>query len=151
MIVLSPGIPAQPLSGTPAKSGVYVRFKGGVMETSDESIIEKMKAHPAFNLDFIAVDDKERDPFSNSRDESEPTHHIAEIRYGHVENPKSSSKKIKINKDVEKMINALAMEKVKEILPGMVEATIRKLAKTENKEVLEKEKVKEEVKEEVKV
>lgn len=142
MIVLSQGLPAQPLTGTPAKAGLYMKFKGGILETQDESIIEKMKAHPAFNNDFIAVDDKEIDPFASSREESEPAHHVAEIKYGHVENPKTSVKKLKISKEMEKVINAMAMEKVKELLPGMVEATIKQLTEA-SKSKKEEEKVSE--------
>jgi len=134
MIVLTPGLPAQPLTGTPAKAGLYMKFKAGILETQDEAIIERMKAHPAFNNDFIAVNEVEVDPFSNSREENEPVHHISEIKYGHVENPKTSAKKVKISKEMEKVINAMAMEKVKELLPGMVKATIEKLAESSKKE-----------------
>lgn len=144
LVVLTPGLPAQPLSGTPAKAGLYVKFKGGVMETSDENIIKGLKAHPAFNNDFIAVEEKALDPFSSSREETEPVHHISEIKYGHVENPKSSNKKVKISKEMEKVINALAMEKVKELLPGMVEATIKQLAAASKKKEDNKEEVKSE-------
>lgn len=136
-IVLVPGIPAQPLSGLAAKPGLYVRFKGGVVEVKDEETIEKMKAHSAYNRDYIAVEDGATviDPFADSRTEPEPAHHTAEIKYGHVENPKSSAKKVKVTPEMKKLVNALAMEQVKVMLPEAVKMALAQIneAKKEDK------------------
>jgi len=135
LIVLSPGLPAQPLSGIPARSGLSVRFRSGMVEVKDEDLIEKLKAHPGFNSDFICAQEDEKDPYASFREEMEPAHHIAEIKYGHVEKRASSKRKEKIPPELEKLVNQLAMEKVKEILPSVVEMTIKKMAEAKAKEM----------------
>ena len=135
---MSPGLPAQPLAGILAKPGLSVRFRDGMVEVKDEELIEKLKTHPGFNTDFILVEDGVKDPYASSREESEPVHHVAEIKYGHVEKKASSKRKVKLTPQMEKMINSLAMEKVKEILPSAVEMTIKKMAEVKAKEAPEK-------------
>lgn len=129
MIVLSPGIPAQPLSGTPAKPGLYIKFKGGICEIKDEETIKQMLAHPGFNADYIAVEDTARiqDPFSQNREEEEPAHHTAELKYGHLESPKSTTKKTKLSPEMKKLISSMAMEQVKEILPQAVAMALKQI------------------------
>lgn len=144
MIVLTPGIPAQPLSGTPARPGLYIKFKGGICEIKDEETIKQMLAHPGCNADFIAVEEtaKVQDPFSSNRSEEEPAHHIAELKYGHLESPKSTAKKQKMTPEMKKLITSLAselaMEQLKAILPQAVEMAMKqKEAKKETKAVVE--------------
>jgi hypothetical protein len=148
LIVLAPGIPAQPLSGTPAKSGLYIKFKNGIAEVKDEDIIAKMKAHDGFDRDFIAVEDEKKDPYQDYREDQEPTHVISEIKYGHVEKSVSGNKKIRLTKEMSALVNQLAMEKVKELLPGMVEETLKSIAKQSKAKEEKKEEVTEPQKEE---
>lgn len=133
LVVLSPGLPAQPLTGTPAKPGVSVRFRNGIVEVKDEDLITKLKAHPGFNGDYISAEEGTKDPYANFREEMEPAHHISEMKYGHVEKKASSKRKVKLTPAMEKMINSLAMEKVKEILPSAVEMTLKKMAEAKVK------------------
>lgn len=140
LIVLSPGLSAQPLSGTPAKPGVYVKFKGGLYETRDENVIAQMKAHAGFNSDYIAVEDTDKDPYQDFREEQEPTHVLTDIKYGHVEKSVSQPKKVKLTKEMTAIVNQLAMEKVKELLPGMVEATLKSMAKKQEEKKTEESK-----------
>lgn len=128
LVVLSPGLPPQPLAGIPAKPGVSVRFRNGVVEVRDEDLVEKLKAHPGYNTDYISAGEGTKDPYANFREEIEPAHDIAEIKYGHVEKRASSKRKVKLTPAMEKMINNIAMEKVKEILPSAVEMTLKKMA-----------------------
>jgi hypothetical protein len=126
-VVLMPGIPAQPLSGTPARAGLYVRFKQGSAEITDEKIIDMLKNHPAFNADFICVEDNASDPFMDTRRDIEPTHVMSEMKYGHLESTKASTKKVKLTPEIRKVVDSIAMEKVKELLPGMVEAALKQI------------------------
>ena len=139
MIVLSPGLPAQPLSGIPSKAGLYIKFKGGVVEIKDEDMIAKMKAHPAFNHDYIAVEDDAvvKDPFASQREESEPEHLMANIQYGHVEGVKTSGKKTKMTPELKKLVTGLAMEQVKLMLPEAVAMALKQLGKNDSKDTTE--------------
>lgn len=123
LVVISPGIPAQPLSGTPAKSGIYVKFQDGIADVKDEEIAKKMLVHAGFNSDFIVAEDK--DPYIDYRQEKEPGHSISEIKYGHVENTMSSPKKPSLTPEMNALINQLAMQKVQEMIPTIVEATLK--------------------------
>lgn len=129
MIVLTPGLPAQPLSGIPAKPGIYIKFKSGIFDTKDEETIKQMMAHPGFNADFISVEEDARvkDPYASFREEEEPGHHIAEIKYGHVESPKGSARKQKLSPEMKKLVSALAMEQLKEILPDAVALALKQI------------------------
>lgn len=127
-IVLSPGIPANQLAGVAGKPGMYVKFQNGIVDVKDEDIIQKMHAHPGFNVDFIAVDENGEDPFASTREEIEPVHVIQEIKYGHAENKRfSPNAKAKIDPQIQKLVDDLAMKKVNEMLPKMVEETVKKM------------------------
>ena len=127
-IVLRPGIPANQMSGIAGQPGVYVKFQDGVVEIKDEEMVKKMHDHPAFNLDFIAVDDDGEDPFASTREEIEPVHVIQDIRYGHAEGRRlSPNKKLKLDPQIQKLVDDLATKKMTEALPKMVEMTIAKM------------------------
>lgn len=124
-IILEPGIPASHITGTPAKPTIFVKFNNGVAEVKDKVLIDKMVAHPGYNTDYIAVDDEGNDPFAYRREEMEPIHHISEIKYGHAEKAVTSPRKAKLTPELQKMINDLAMEKVKELLPSAIESVLK--------------------------
>lgn len=124
-IILEPGLQAQPLSGIPARPTIFVKFNMGLAEINEEEIIKKMLSHSGFNTDFIAVDDKGDDPFAYRREETEPSHYITEMKYGHAEKSMSSAKKPKLSPELIKMINDLANERVKEMLPSAIEGVIK--------------------------
>ena len=125
---MEPGLSAQPLSGFQGKQPVYVKFDNGVVEIKDENLIEKMLQHPAYTRDgdFIMVEEGERDPFTDRREEMEPTHVMAEIKYGHVEGISSSpSRKTKVNPEIKKLVNDLAMKQIQEMLPGLINEGVK--------------------------
>lgn len=127
-IVLRPGIQSNPLSGIAGQPGVYIKFQNGVVDIKDEEVIKQMTSHPAFNLDFIAVDDNGEDPFSAQREEIEPVHIIQDIKYGHAENKRlSPNRKTKLDPQIKKLVDELAMQEVKRLLPKMVEDTVKKI------------------------
>lgn len=134
LIVLSPGLPAQPLTGTPAKSGVYIKFKDGIVDIKDDDLIAKMKGHPGYNGDFISVEENEIDPYASFREETEPVHHVADIKYGHVEKKLSSSRKVKIPPEIQKLIEDMAKEQAKAMLPGLMKEFLKEAAKINKEE-----------------
>ena len=139
MIVLQPGTPANPLAGIASKPGLYIRFKNGIADVEDQEIIDKLLKHESLNGDFVCVEENAKDPYENVREDMEPPHVITEIKYGHAEGRKGSPRKIKLTPELSKMVNQLAMEKVKEILPDLVKATIQDMAKA-SKEASKKDK-----------
>lgn len=126
MIVLKPGISANPLAGAPAQPGLSVRFQDGVLFLDNDEIAEKLLASQAFiDGDFIEVLDGEVDPYVKGRKSSEPNHLIEELKYGHIEKtigtPKAAS-------ELQKMVADEAVKLAKAMLPDMVKETIRQLS-----------------------
>lgn len=91
-----------------------------------------MLTHPGYITDFIAVDENGNDPFAAQRDETEPAHVITEIKYGHVEKSVGSPKKFKIPVEMQaaitEMANEMANKRMKELLPSLLEDTLKKMA-----------------------
>lgn len=140
MVVLKPGLPGNHLSGTAPVTGIYVKFSNGMVDVKEDSIAEMMKRHPAFNIDFIAVEEgvKEEDPYAYYRSENEPTHVISEVKYGQLEKSVSSSKPKPLHPDLQNAIKAeaqrLASAMVKEMLPNLIKEAIASIpAKEEDK------------------
>ncbi len=145
MIVLRPGIPGSTIAGREPVPGVYVKFQDGVVVSNDEEIVSMMLKHPGFNTDFISAEEVSRDPYAYRRSEMEPGHIIQQVKYGHVEGVQSSAKKIPLTPEMNKIIMELANAKIKELLPGVLENTLKELAKVSKERA---ESVKEEVKSE---
>ncbi len=127
-ITLRPGISANPLSGQPFTPGVFVRFVDGKATVNDEATVNMMLAHSGFNSDFVSVEETQRDPYANFREEVEPAHSLTEIRYGHVEKTVSSPRARKLPPEMEKFINDRAMEIAKSLLPEMMNQVMEKVA-----------------------
>jgi hypothetical protein len=130
LIVLSPGLQAQPLTGTPAKPTISVRFKDGVAEVHQQELIDMMLNHPAFNGDFISADDIKRDPYAETRRASEPAHILKEMKYGtpvsrQVVGGDSSFSNLPL--EMQKTVKTLAAEIAKSMLPEMVENALKSI------------------------
>lgn len=140
MVVLKPGLPGSHLTGQAPVTGVYVKFQNGVVDVKEESIVEMMKKHPGFNIDYIAVEDgvKEEDPYAYYRSETEPVHTTTEIKYGHAEKSVSSPKKNKMPIELENLIKSeaskLASAMVKEMLPNLIREAIESIPSKNEKE-----------------
>lgn len=126
-VTLKPSFPGNHLTGTPPVNGISARFKDGILEVKDENIIELLKLHPGFNLDYIAIDEDETDPFMYMRNDSEPSHVIQEINYGHVEKSVGNKKPFKLSPDIRKALQDEAMEMAKKMLPGMLEQAMKEI------------------------
>lgn len=133
-IVLEPGIPANQMAGVPGKTGLYIKFRDGIFETDDEKIIEKIETHPAFGSDFIKIEKNESDPYQEFREESEPIHIHQDIKYGYAEGKKLSRSNFKIDPKLKKLVDEMAISKAKELLPSMVEETIKTMMDRKDKE-----------------
>lgn len=134
MVVLKPGIPAQPITGTPAVPTLSVRFQDGIVDIHDDNVVEMMLRHPGFNTDFIVVDsEKGNDPFAAFRTPAEPAHAITEIRYGTPEKRTVAGGKVTLPPEIQKLIQDQAVAIAKEMLPGMVKATLESLAEGHQK------------------
>lgn len=133
-LVLKPGVSANQLAGVAGKNGVYVKFQDGILETDDEKLIEKMVAHPGFKIDFIMVGDDGEDPYAHRREEVEPVHIMQEMKYGQVEKVSSSpNRRAKIDPKIKKLVDEMAFEQAKKLLPAMVEETVKKIMEISDK------------------
>lgn len=93
-----------------------------------------MLTHMGYNSDFIAVDDNGNDPFAFNRVEAEPAHVITEMKYGHAESSIGTPRKFKMDPEMQKaiseMANEMANKRMKEMLPGLLEETLKSMAAT---------------------
>ena len=131
MVVLRPGTEGSRALGTPAISGLYVKFLDGMVEVDEESIVEQMRDHSAFGTEFVEVKDEEVDPYKDTREDAEPGHVISEMKYGHIVDRKGSPIKMKITPQMKKVIEAEAAKLVPELLknnPELLKETILGLA-----------------------
>ena len=118
MIVLKPGVEGNRALGTHAIPGLYIKFLSGLVDIKEESIIAQMRTHPSYGVDFLEVKDSEIDPYADTREETEPSHVISEIKYGHSEKAAGSSKKIKMSPQLKRMIEGEALK----MLPGLLKS-----------------------------
>ena len=117
MIVLRPGVEGNRALGTHAIPGLYIKFQAGVVDVSEPSVIEMLRAHPSFGNDFIEIQDQmSEDPYLDSREEIEPVHIHSEIKYGHSEGMKGSPQKMKMSPQMKKLIESEAVK----MLPGLL-------------------------------
>ena len=131
LIVLRPGMSAQPLTGSPAVPTISVRFKDGVADLEQQEMIDLMLAHPGFNNDFISSDNVAVDPYSSTRQAGEPAHEVTDLKYGTpVKHAIKGGDKPKLSPEMQKMVQAAAVELAKTMLPTMVEDTLKKLVST---------------------
>lgn len=130
LIVLKPGFSSQPLTGTPATPGVSVRFKDGIAEVPDGELTAMMLKHPGYDGDFISAESVNNvDPYAYLRQESEPQHVVTELKFGspvsrHVEGGKKS-----LPPELAKIVQDMAVNMAKEMLPTMLESALQGLVK----------------------
>ena len=120
LVVLRPGLSAQPLTGTPAKPTVSVRFKDGVAEVPDGELTDMMLQHPGFNADFVSVETSAKDPFAASRTGLEPGHVLTEIKYGHPTYRQSSGAPGSLTPEMTAVVSTLASEMAKKMLKDVL-------------------------------
>lgn len=136
MLVLKQGLPGNVQLGTTAISGVYVKFQSGVVDVKEQSLIDLMLKHPGFNVDFIAVEEEETDPFEYLRNDSEPAHVLTEIKYGHAEKSVGTPRKpAKLSPEIKALLHEEAIKMAKAMLPGMLKEVLGEMAHGSKEEV----------------
>lgn len=143
MLVLKQGFPGNHMNGTPPISGVYIKFQNGVVDVKEQSLIDLMVKHPGYNIDYISVEEEEKDPFDYLRNDTEPGHVLTEIKYGHVERSVGTKRPIKLNPEIKSLIEAEAIRLAKEMLPGMMKEMVTQIKETQVKNTQESEEVQE--------
>lgn len=123
LIVLRPGLSAQPLTGTPAKPTVSVRFKDGVAEVREQELIDMMLAHPGFNGDFISAEGVPGDPFAGTRQPSEPAHVLTELKHG-TPTSRTVGGKVQLPPELQKLVTSMAADMAKQMVPEMLKAIV---------------------------
>ena len=136
LVILRPGLSAQPLTGTPAKPSVSVRFEDGIAEVKQEDLIKMMQNHPGFESDFISAESTNvADPYAVTRTEKEPAHEMADIKYGTPEGRViKGGPKPKISPAIQKLITESAAELAKQMLPDMVKETLKAIVDSKKNE-----------------
>lgn len=130
LVVLKPGLPAQPVSGLPARPTISVRFKDGIADVPEGEICDLMLNHPGFNSDYVSAESVgNKDPYASARVESEPPHTITELKYGTPEKVIRDGK-TKLTPELDKLVKELAISMAKELLPEMVKSTLKSLVET---------------------
>jgi len=142
-LILKHGIPPEPITGRLAVPSVWVKFQNGIAVVNDDELVELMRRHPAFNVDFIMEEEGVADPYKSTRRDSEPVHDRVNIEYGHVgknENPKSpfvlpQDKQIElqnyIKEEAKKMALQMAPTLAKEILNNLAKSSVEKAKDTQ--------------------
>jgi len=128
LIILSPGIPGNHLTGQTAKPAVSVRFKDGVADVDIPDLIDLMLRHPGFNADYVSAEDTgNKDPYSSQRTQSEPIHEMTTLQFGTPVKREVKGGKASLSPEIEKYIELSAKKMAAEMLPGMVEFALKKL------------------------
>jgi len=130
-IILKPGVPAQPITGTPPVPTLSVRFQDGIVDIKDEELIDLMQNHSGFDRDFILAADEAHDPYAGSRQSSEPAHIMTEVKFGTPVKKAVSGKLGNVNPDTARLIKEQAAELAKQMLPQMVKSTIEELIRAQ--------------------
>ena len=126
LVVLRPGLSAQPLTGTPAKPTISVRFKDGVADVPDGELVDMMLSHSGFSSDFIAADSG--DPYRMSRTDVEPQHVVTEMQFGTpVKRHMEGGKRVVLSPEMQAIVKDMAIALAKEMLPSMVEGTLKSI------------------------
>lgn len=131
-VVLKHGQPAEPLTGRISVAGMYVKFENGVANIANEEMIALMKSHPAYNRDFIAIEDENtKDPWADVRADIEPEHDVMDIQYGTVGKNLNPKPKIQLPKDKQKILKEMAtdmaVEMAKEMAPKIAKELLEKM------------------------
>lgn len=131
-VVLKPGIQGERLTGRPPVAGVYGRFEQGILTVNDEATILMLKAHPAFNVDYIAVENDEQEALANAMAQrsSEPEHDIINIDYGHVGKNLNPRPAMTISPEIKAFLTEQAMGMAKEMAKEMTKQALADIAGT---------------------
>lgn len=119
MVVLKPGTEGNRALGVHAISGLYVKFQAGVVDVKEDAIVAMLRGHPGYGTDFLEVKQDEVDPYIDTREEIEPDHVIAEMKYGRPERMKGIvGRPPKLTPQMKKVIEREALK----MIPGLLKS-----------------------------
>ena len=122
MIVLRPGVKAEPLLGLPGKEPLHLKFQDGKLRIEDENVATQLiESAPYKRGSFILVDEQEIDPYKYRRKENEPGHNVSELKYGTVVGTNLKDNKVKLKPEVLEAIEKQQKLKFNELLNGLKE------------------------------
>ena len=130
LIVLRPGLSAQPITGTPAKPTISVRFKDGIADVQQEELVQMMLVHPGFNSDFISAESSPVDPYAATRQSSEPAHTMTELKFGTPIHKVTEGGSTQLPPELQKLVTSMATEMAKKMLPSLVESTLKSIVES---------------------
>jgi hypothetical protein len=152
-VVLKPGQPPEPLTGRVGIGSISVRFVDGKAIIDDNKVVnygdkefnlvELMKKHPSFNIDFVADDGNSKDPWEDNRAESEPQHDVLNIKHGEITENVNPAPKLSLTKEKQRLMKEAAQDMATKLLqemlsdPKTLKKIISKLPKQEQEEVNE--------------
>lgn len=116
MVVLRPGVEGNRALGTHAINGLYVKFVAGIVDVKEDQIINMLREHPSYGIDFMEVKPNEVDPYAEERAEIEPPHTTTEIKYGHAEKSVGTPRPVKMTPAMKKMVENEAKKMIPSIL-----------------------------------
>ena len=110
MIVLKPGMEGSRVLGTSSTPGLYVKFQAGIVDVKEEAIVEMLRNHPSYGIDFQEIKQEEIDPFLSTRNDPEPDHVLIDMNYGHAEKRQGSTKPSVMSPALKKYIEGEALK-----------------------------------------
>lgn len=136
-VVLRPGLPAQPITGAPPTPTIAVRFIDGLADVKDDALNEMMQRHPGFSRDFIVIEDIQKDPYGYGRQDAEPGHVLTEMNYGMPGKRVATKQKTQLPPEMQKLVQEMAIEIAKGMLPGAIEEALKSARTTAPVEAVE--------------
>lgn len=124
LIVLRPGLSAQPITGTPAKPTVSVRFKDGVADVQSEELVAMMLVHPGYNQDYISAEGVPMDPYALSRQPSEPAHILTDLKHGTPMSRVVKGGNPQLPPEMQKLVQSMAADMARQMLPEMLKSVV---------------------------
>lgn len=124
LIVLRSGLSAQPITGTPAKPTISVRFKDGVAEVDNQELANMMLAHPGFNSDFISAESVTFDPYASTRQPSEPAHVLTELKHGTPMSRVVKGGNPQLSPELQKLVQTMAADMAKQMIPEILKSLV---------------------------
>src|ERR1035437_1342082 len=123
LIVLRAVLSAQPITGTPARETISVRFQDGVAEVHQQELIDMMLAHPGYNSDYIAA---EVDPYAAGRQASEPAHIMTDLKFGTPMNRVvgGGNPIANLTPEMQKALQSMAAEMARSMMPAMLKELV---------------------------
>ena len=130
-LVLRPGIPAQPITGTPAVPTLFIQFKDGMASSDNEEVIQLLQSHKGFDRVFVQVEEGVRPAFEANRT-AEPVHVVSDLEHGKIvrrsgnpvgQNPDSAKK---MQEHINTQAKAMAMAMLPELLKAVQEQSEKK-------------------------